>query len=97
MPVNHTQGAHPAAVAQAHRRTGIEADVRLAAYQRVVGKPGVLCGIGHFKQPIGQDGMRTKSDIAWRFRYAGQTDVGLEPLAPGVNQADQRYRHTAYQ
>ena len=95
--VDQAQRAHPVAVAQLDWRAGIKPDAQRAGHQRVVGKTWVLGGIGHLEHRITAHGMGTKSQLTRRLGDAGQADVGLEPLALGIDQAEQRDRHPAQQ
>ena len=95
--VDHAQGAHAAAVAQAHRCAGIEADVGLAGNERVVGKARVVQGIGHFENLVAQHCVRAESHVTRCFAHPRQADVGLEPLALFIDKADQRDGRTAHQ
>ena len=95
--VDQAQGAHPVAVAQLDRRASIKPDAERAGHQRVVGKARVLAGIGHLKHRITQHRVGTKSLVTRRLGDTGQPHCGLEPLAPGIDQAEQRDRHAAQQ
>ena len=95
--VNNAQRTGIGSIAQAQRGTGVEANVRVATDQAVVDEARVARGIRHFKNALFKDGMRAKGQFAGGFSEIWKAYVRLEPLAVGVDQADQRNRHPAYQ
>mmetsp|Transcript_59389 Transcript_59389/g.140279 ORF Transcript_59389/g.140279 Transcript_59389/m.140279 type:complete len:1259 (-) Transcript_59389:615-4391(-) len=94
LAVDHAQRADAVTATQHHRCAGVEADAGPGADQRVVGKTRVGRGIGHLEDRVVEDGAGAQGVLARRFVHR-QADLGLEPLAVGVDQAEQRDRHAA--
>ncbi len=90
--VDHAQRAQALAAGQHQRRAGVEADAGLAGDQRVVGEARIGARVGHGHHIALEDGVGAERKVARRLLHAGQAEVGLEPLALVVNQADQRDR-----
>ena len=97
LAVNHAQGANAVTVAQHNGLTGIKTNIGLRGHQRVVIKARVLRGVRHLKQLVIQNGVGAKRQVTGRFMHPRQANIGLEPLALGVNQADERNGHPAHQ
>ncbi len=86
------QGADCQSATRADRHAGVEADVRRARHQRVVGKARVAGGVGDDQRLVLQDGVGAEGVFARRF--AGlEADPRLEILALGVHEGEQRNRH----
>lgn len=96
LAVDHAQRAQPVALAVLHRRASIEDDAWLAEHQRVVGTPGVERGVGHLQNVLAQYRMRAERELTRRFGHTWKADAGLEPLAFGIDQGDQRHRCLAH-
>ena len=74
---------------------GVEADVGVPGDERVGGEAGIPRRVRHLQEPGVADGVIAERHVARRLVDAGQSDVGLEPLALRVDQGDQRDRHVA--
>ena len=87
--VDDAQRADGVAVGGAQRGARVEADVRVAKHQRVVGEARVRPGVGHDQQVQLQDGVRAERLLARQLRGL-QPDLRLEPLPVLVEEAHQR-------
>ncbi|KAF1055606.1 MAG: hypothetical protein GAK43_00401 [Stenotrophomonas maltophilia] len=84
--IEHPQGAQRQAIAADQRRTGVEADVRIAGHRRVVMEAHVFAGVFHHHDFVrAQDGVAAHRFAAQVFG-AIQPLHRLEPLAFGVDQ-----------
>ena len=93
LAIDHAQGADTTAVGEADRGTGIEANVRLAGNQGIVGEARVARGVGDLEDLVAEHGMGTERHITRGFGDARKAHIGLEPLPLGIDQADERDRH----
>ena len=85
------------AVRQPQRHAGIKTDTGLADDQRVVGEADVEGGVAHLQQLVRLDRMRAEGAIVRCLVDVEQACIGLQPLAVGIDQTEQRDRHTADQ
>ena len=86
--VHHAQRPQGVPRVVAQRRAGVEADVRVARDQRVVVEPRVRGGVGNDEHVRFEDRVRAERGIPPAFRPR-QAHPRLEPLAVGVDKADQ--------
>ena len=85
--VEHADRAERQAVRRLEQRAGIEAQVRNAGDQRIVGEAPVLQRIRHDEEAGLQDGMGADRRGPRRFANP-EPDLGLEPLPLLVDQVD---------
>ena len=93
--VHHADRAQHVAARRAERRAGIEADERRAGHERVVVEALVVEGVGHHERALVGDHVPTERHVAAGL---GQREpvAGLEPLAPRVDQRDERDRRVRH-
>ena len=87
--VDHAQRPQAKSFRRGERRAGVEADVRRAGDERIVGKPFVSACVLHHEQFPLQNGVRTKRRVARRLGQL-RAVMRLEPLAMFVEQDDER-------
>ena len=94
--VHHHQRAQGKTVGRDQRRAGIKTDVRRPQHQRVVFEERVLARIGHLDHLAPAiEPVRAKGHGAVGLGH-GHAHCRLEPLAPGIDEVDQRHRHGAH-
>ncbi len=84
--------SRPGAVAQRQRHAGVEAHVRSADHQRIVGEPDIGERIGDLHHVAAVNRMGTDRHVARGFG-GFHAVVRLEPLAVRVHQAHERNGH----
>ncbi len=89
--VDDAQRAHGFAIA-VDRMPGVEADVRLAGHQRILGKAGILRRVLDHEQRARLHRVAAERQRARGFRHV-QAMVRLEPLPLRIDQRHQRNRH----
>lgn len=87
--VDHAQCPDPVPARQHQRRACVKADVRIAGHQRIASKARVGGGIGHDHYAVLIDRVPAERDASAGLARR-QTMARLEPLAVGIDQADQR-------
>ena len=92
--VDHAERAERVAVAVDQRCACVEADLRLRDDERVVAEAIVGEGVPDDHHLVGPDGVVAERDVA-RRGFDVESDAGLEPLAVGVEQRQQRDRRVA--
>jgi len=90
-PVEDAEGTDAAAVRRAQRMAGVEARAEFG-HEGIAGEARVAHRVFDHHQTLLQDGVGTEGVGAGALPE-GQADAGLEPLALGVDQADQCDRH----
>ena len=91
--VDHAQRADRLAILRQDRRAGVEAHLRIAHHQGVVGEALIRAGVLHHHHLLRpQDGMGAERQLARSLRHI-QAVPGLEPLPAVIHQRDQRDRH----
>ena len=89
--IDDAQGADAVPARQHQRRARVEADVRCPGDQRIGRKARVGCGIGHHHDRVAGDGVAAEAVAAAGLGRL-QPVARLEPLAIGIDEADQRNR-----
>ena len=92
--IDDAQSAKRMTVARNERRTGIEADVRLAVHDRVFAEAHILESIVDDENPATPDGVRTERHAARRLGNR-HPKTRLEPLPILVHERDERNRRAA--
>ena len=83
-------------VREGQRNPRIETDVGRAGHQRVVGEARVSRRVLDLEQVVPEQGMRAEGQLPRRLLHALQTQIGLEPLAVRVDEADERDGRAAH-
>ncbi len=92
LDIDQAQRAQLAPIGDAQWTTGVEADVGRAGHERVVVEALIGQRVRDRQDLVTQDRVAAKRDIARGLAH-GKAQAGLEPLAIGVHQADQRDGH----
>ena len=95
LPGDHAEGAHGGTIGQVQGGTGIEADAGIARDQGIGGETGIELGVLHHKQIALLDGVGAEGDDPGGLAHPLQAQIGLEPLAIVIDQADQGNRRAA--
>jgi hypothetical protein len=95
--VDHAQGAEGQAFRRLKRRARVEANAGLAGNEGVRGEARVERGVGHHEQIVPLlDGVGADRHVASGLAPT-KANLGLEELAVGFDEADQRDRGLAHQ
>jgi hypothetical protein len=86
--IDHTEGSQTESLPGPQRSSGIKSNARIARHQRIVRKSRITLGIGDNEEFLLQNCVGAKGHIERRF-CGLDSDARLEPLAVGVDQADQ--------
>ena len=89
LAVNDAQRSHALAAWHDQRHARIKADIGRTCDQGVGSKARVRLGVTDFHQRIALDGVRAKRDFLVSLYKLVQANIGFEPLAFAVKQADQ--------
>ena len=93
--VDDAESADSCAVTELDGCARIETDVRLPCHPWVVGEARILRGVWYFEQFIAQHSVDTEGEVSRDRRDVRHSNIGLDPLPVGVDQADERDGHGA--
>ena len=88
--VDGADGAERVSVAAHDGRARVEANVRVAAHQRVVGEANVRAGVGHHEHVAHVEYAVAAEGVVARGLARLQSDLGFEPLPVRVDERDER-------
>ena len=92
--VEHAQRAERKPACRLEQRAGVKAEPAIGGAQRIVAHPRIGQRVGDLDEIIFEDDMAAQAGFQ-RGRADPEPDLGLEPLAVGIDEVDDRDRHFA--